>query len=146
MRYYLLDRFTGEELESDDESEYGIHFTIPTNTHREYYMVFSAMQDITRDKDLNATDWRVMMYLCEVMDKIGWADRPKTAIAREVGTYRANICASIKKLKEKGYIDEALHPILERKMLRVTANVAGWGHIARDRASYMTNKLKKPCS
>lgn len=144
MGFYLIHDGTGEMRHTtshDIGAIYDLADMSPEDkTAREYHMVFTGMEQLTRDKDLNATDWRVFSYLCEKMDKVGWADITQDAIAREVQTYRANVSSSIKKLIGKGYISKQQHPATERMTLRVEADVAGWGNIARDRARRAAHK------
>ena len=97
-------------------------------------MVFIGMRRIMADKDMNGTDWRVLLMLCDLMKEGGWSDITQDGLAAHIATYAANVNKSIKKLLARGYITKERHPKTQRLTLRIKADIAGCGGHAATRA------------
>jgi DNA-binding MarR family transcriptional regulator len=141
--FKVINMNTGAEFMVDqDISSLNDHDNDKKN--KEFFMVYKGLNDLLLDRDLNGTDWRVFMCICDAMHDGGWCDMTQDVIASKAGTFRPNVNISIKKLISRGYIVRERNAISGRLTLRVLPEIAGAGGYATINARRaLARKLKK---
>lgn len=125
--YDLVDRETGEKVEG------GVPVYVQQGKQRmkirwydkEYMLMFQDSVDkLAEDPDMTGEAWRVLMKMVAKLGMKNWVHVEQKTLAEELKMQKTNVSRAVKKLLEKGIIEEGPR-IGKSKSYRLSVDL-GW--------------------